>query len=70
MLNQEPMLEDCYEAVNKMLAACVTEEKLCEVLDSLERDYEESTSLGFVDMLYEHACELAPIHMARIKGAQ
>ena len=72
MLNGKFTLEDGLKAVNQFLSACVTTEEVFEYLDILERRAREERGgdWDFVDMMFEHALELAPIHLARIEESQ
>ena len=69
MLNGKFTLEDGLKVVNQFLSACVTTEEVFEYLDILERRAREERGgdWDFVDMMFEHALELAPMHLNRIE---
>ena len=69
MLNGKFTLEDGLKVVNQNLSACVTTDEVHSYLDGLERRAREERGgdWDFVDMMFEHALELAPIHLNRIE---
>lgn len=69
MLNGKFTLEDGLKVVNQSLSACVTTDEVHSYLDGLEWHaiQERGGEWDFVDMMFEHALELAPMHLNRIE---